>query len=72
MALGRSTTGLGLLQPTGQIRHTLITDETASILTAYGEPGDRYFAEMCDRVFTIDSSVVMKRQLRMVRNPANS
>ena len=50
----------------------LINDETAWILTAYGEDGDRFLAQTCDRVFTIETSVVMKRQVRMVRNPANS
>ena len=60
------------VQPTGQIRINLIADETPSILTAYGEGGDRFFDEMCDRLFTPLSSVVRKRQVRMVRNPANS
>jgi len=60
------------VQPTGQIRSNLIPDETSSILTAYGDHGDRFFDEMCDRLFTPRSSVVRKRQVRMVRNPANS
>ena len=60
------------VQPTGQIRSTLIAYETSSILTPYDDDRDRFFAEMCDRVFTPRSSVVRKRQVRMVRNPANS
>ena len=60
------------VQPTGQIRTRLIADETASILTAYDDVRDRIFDEMCDRLFTPRPSVVRKRQVRMVRNPANS
>ena len=60
------------VQPTGQISITLIANETSSILTAYCDDGDRFFDELCDRVFTPRSSVVRKRQVRMVRNPANS
>ena len=60
------------VQPTGQISSTLIADETSSILTAYDDVRDRIFDEMCDRLFTPRPSVVRKRQVRMVRNPANS
>ena len=60
------------VQPTGQIRTRLIADETASILTAYDDVRDRIFDELCDRLFTPRPSVVRKRQVRMVRNPANS
>jgi hypothetical protein len=60
------------VHPTGQISDWLIADETLSILTAYNRVGDRFFAEVCDRIFTPEPSVVTERQLRTVRNPANS
>jgi hypothetical protein len=60
------------VHPTGQVSGWLMAGETSSILTAYNRRGDRFFAEMCDRIFTLDPSVVAARQLRTVRNPANS